>query len=103
MVGKNVCHTVVFDKSRLNKINAKNPASYLFKEAAEMYFQKENKKKFHDPVAACLHLHPDIATWILGKTVRIKNEWTTFFDESGYKIAVDIDRDLFWDLLLNFS
>ena len=108
MVGKNVCHTIMFDREQGKKICPKpGPgcrASSLFKEAADMYLEKHEGKKFHDPTAACLHLHSEIGTWLHGKTVKSGSGWTTVADsKNGDKILVDVDRDMLWGHLLNFK
>ena len=105
MVGKNVCHTIIFDREQGKKVCPKPGcrASSLFKEASDMYLLKHEGKKFHDPTAACLHLHPEIGTWLLGKTVKSGSGWTTVPDPNGDKILVDVDREKLWDHLLNFK
>jgi inosine-uridine nucleoside N-ribohydrolase len=103
MVGKNVCHTVLFDKSKIENIKPKCVASSLFLEAAQMYFLDHDSKKFHDPTAACLHIHPEIGTWFKGKTTRISGGWTTREDVNGDDILAEIDQELLWDHLLNFN
>jgi inosine-uridine nucleoside N-ribohydrolase len=71
MVGKNVCHTVLFDAPRFATFKSNgHPGADLFLEAGHLYFAKHTEKKFHDPTAACLHLHPEVATWFRGKTYK---------------------------------
>lgn len=105
MVGKNICHTVFFDRetfSTWNPKEAKNKdAARLFGEAAELYFARHENKKFHDPTAACLHLHPEIGTWYNGKTTKMESGWTTVPDPSGDSILADVDYDLLWDHLMS--
>ena len=98
MVGKNVCHTVVFDKAQFATFAPPRcRAAELFHEAANLYFAKHDSKKFHDPIAAVCHLHPEVGTWIKGKTVRVKGEWTTIPGDDD--ILVDIDREKAWEYL----
>lgn len=107
MVGKNVCHTILFDKDKLNLRHSgkpKNEAAYnLFWEAAEMYLQRHNSKKFHDPIAAVCHLHPEVGTWFGGKTVKRESGWTTEVRENNDFILADLDREFFWEYLVNFE
>jgi len=133
MVGKNLCHSIIFQQDHLDRINPKCDTSKLFKRAAELYFTKHSNKKFHDPTAACLHLHPEIGEWFRGRTVRLntssgwgeklaKSEkyddyleyislnqdirsdgWGTIPDPNGDYIAANIDEDKLWDHLFNFN
>lgn len=107
MVGKNVCHSVLFNMEVLNEMErqqtCKNGAAMtLFEYAAYMYFEKHTEKKFHDPTAACLHLHPDIGVWFRGKTTKMEGGWTTQPDPSGDHICADIDIGRLWQTLLSF-
>jgi len=101
--GKNVCHSVLFDKTHLAPLKPNSRAAEIFVELAELYFQKHENKKFHDPVAAVCHLHPEIGTWIKGNPVRTKNGWTTELDETGSFILVDLDYNQFWERIYTFS
>lgn len=106
MVGKNVCHTVLFTQKRfldqeVQKV-VKNVAAFnLFGEAAMMYFEKHTEKKFHDPTAACLHLHPELGTWVRGKTVKMEQGWGTQLDPDGDHILADVDYDALWTNILD--
>lgn len=93
MVGKNVCHSIVFSKEY-----DVSKTSSLFKNATDILFEKNNEKKFHDPTAACLMLYPEIGTWFNGKTVKMETGWTTIPGED--KILADINQDLLWQYLL---
>ena len=101
MVGKNVCHTILYTQKRWlefdRQIVVKNvPAYNLFDEASMLYFEKHTDKKFHDPTAAVLHLHPEIATWVRGRTVKMDQGWGTVLDPGGDYICADIDYDKLW-------
>ena len=101
MVGKNVCHGVLFDKEIFGKRKSNiNPAFKLFEEAAIMYFERHEFKKFHDPTAACCHVNPNVGRWIYGNTVKKETGWTTQLNEHGDLILVDIDYDLLWNHIL---
>jgi pyrimidine-specific ribonucleoside hydrolase len=102
MIGKNVCHTIVYDKETHAQLKPKDRASELFKEGMDLYLTKHEGKKFHDPSAAVAHLYPEIVTWIRGKTVKMESGWGTEPDENGDHIAVDIDRQALWNHILNF-
>lgn len=103
MVGKNLCHGVNFLRNYLIKINPRCEISKLFKKGAELYFAKHSDKKFHDPTAAVLHLHPEIGEWVRGKTIKMNDGWGTVLDPSGDYIATGIDEEKFWDYLFNFN
>lgn len=102
MVGKNICHNVVFYSEHLRMLrNLKHPAARLFEEAARMYFSHHGDKKFHDPTAACLHLYPEIGTWYKGKTIQRRGGWTT--GDGDDLILADIDYRLLWEHLLGMN
>ncbi len=108
MVGKNVCHAVLFDKFKMDYYGGQSQpknsaAAELFKLAAELYFEKHDSKKFHDPTAACLHLHPEIGSWVRGKTVKMEGSWGTVLDPDGDYICADVDQDQLWDNIINFK
>src|SRR5690606_38022432 len=99
-VGKNVCHTVEFTKERLERFSpTKCRASELFLEAANMYFNKHNSKKFHDPVAAVCHLHPEIGGWVKGKPYRESGKWGTQLDNQGCNVLACLDEERFWEII----
>lgn len=103
MVGKNVCHTVLFNRNILESLNPINRASQLFQETAEMYLTKHPEKKFHDPAAAVCHLHPEIAHWVRGKTTKIEGGWGTHLDDSGDHIAAGLNYENFWKYIKEFK
>lgn len=106
MVGKNVCHTVLFTKEiflnrEIQKVVKNVAALNLFEKAAYLYFDRHDSKKFHDPTAACCHLHPEIGTWVQGKTVKMDQGWTTRLDPNGDHILAEIDYDMLWMYLMD--
>lgn len=97
-VGKNVCHTMVYDRSVLDRHLDHPPQSRameLFLEAMKLYLEHSPEKMFHDPTAAVCHLHPEIGTWIPGELFREKGGWGT---RPGGKdqMLVDLDREAVW-------
>jgi hypothetical protein len=102
MVGKNICHTVEFDKARFARFAPpKNRASELFCEAADLYFAKHSSKKLHDPTAAVLHLHPEVGLWADGKTTKMEGGYTTYPGED--KVLVDLDYEVMWGKMENWT
>jgi len=106
MVGKNICHTVLFNREvwekRNNQVDVKNIAAHnLFDKAALLYLERHDSKKFHDPTAAACHLHPEIGKWIRGNTVKEESGWTTKPNPEGDYVLADIDCDLLWSHLLD--
>lgn len=102
MVGKNVCHTIIFDPQHQLARFAPPPnrAAELFMEAAALL---QRPKKFHDPVAAVCHLHPEVGVWIEGKTTKRQDGWTTISGPSDDRVLVDLDRDAFWQHIYSWS
>ncbi len=105
-VGKNVCHTVVFDKQRFNEMaKPSNRAAELFMEGMGMYLTKHSEKKFHDPLAAFLHVNAFVGQWVYGKPFREKGKWGTHLTDQaqGDKILADLDRKTFWEMFSQWS
>lgn len=109
MVGKNLCHKMVFKKEDWTNKYSKAYLGYkipsLFWDAAYYYFNvlNNNEKIFHDPTAAVLHLHPEIAEWVRGRTVKMADGWGTILDPEGDYIASGIIQEKMWDHLFNFN
>jgi len=98
MVGKNVCHTIVYDKDVLSNTNPPpNRAAEIFYETMSMYLEKHEHKKFHDPTAAICHLNPEIGQWVRGKTVKMESGWGTVLDDNGDYILANIDQNTLWE------
>ena len=98
-VGKNVCHTLLYDRARHEAMPAPDPANSaarLFLLAMRLYLEKHPEKKWHDPTAAACHLHPEIGTWARGRVTKIDGGWGTVPDDKGDLILADIDREALW-------
>ncbi len=99
-VGKNVCHTLLYDRAfhaTMPPADAANPAALLFRAGMAAYLAGHEAKKWHDPTAAACHLHPEIGTWFRGRVAKIEGGWGTEPDEAGDFTLADIDREALWD------
>ena len=112
--GKNVCHTVVYDKhvhEKIMNVPPKDRAAELLREgmAARIKDHPEGKM-FHDPVAAFCCVHPsDSGLYIGGHPYRVNGTWgTDVFNEildHGYKairparVLTRLDENRFWDCI----
>jgi len=101
-VGKNVCHTILYGIDEHNRVKNNNStrAMQLFNEMMAKYLERQPYKAFHDPTAACCHLHPEIGEWIQGKLVYGQGKWgatTIVPEEQCDLLLVDIDRDKLWN------
>jgi pyrimidine-specific ribonucleoside hydrolase len=98
-VGKNVCHSLVYNNEVHQKVLATttmNKAHELFKRSMTMFLATHGEKKFHDPFAAACHLHPEIATWVAGKPYCLKGEWGVKVGIKNSNVAADVNREEFW-------
>jgi len=98
-VGKNVCHTIIYDKDVHSMIRPeivdRDRASKLFVEAMDIYLKWHDGKKFHDPAAAVSHLHPDVFNWVSGTPFRKSGGWGT--DTNGEDlVASSVDYEQLW-------
>jgi len=92
-VSKNICHGVIYDKTR----SSKNP---VIKRIMDIYLKKHGQKAFHDLLAAWAMLNPDAMDWEevrifydTGKVGSIKEKGTNTFISVGY------DADKFWSTI----
>lgn len=99
-VGKNVCHTLEYDSSRIPTRHS-NRAGELFIEVSKLYFEKHKSKKFHDPLAAVLSRDRSIGRWISGVPSRLNGKYTTLCSNVSTKVLVDVDREKFWEYIRN--
>ncbi|MBA4192622.1 MAG: hypothetical protein C0467_32035 [Planctomycetaceae bacterium] len=100
LVGKNVCHTILYDAAVHASMPSPprgNAAAELFRLAMNLYLANHASKKWHDPTAAVCHLHPEIGTWVRGRVTKIGSGWGTVLDETGDHILADIDRNALWE------
>jgi inosine-uridine nucleoside N-ribohydrolase len=103
-VGKHVCHTVVYDAGVYRKMEKpRNVAAELFMEGMGEYLQRHESKKFHDPTAAVCMLHPEIASWVRGKVVKIEGGWGTVLQEDGDWVIAGIDYEALWGHIQNWN
>lgn len=109
LVGKNVCHTILLTdihQRQIESIPDVNLARAMLRASLSLCLRSGLRtfKKFHDPVAAVCHLHPEIGTWIKGRPELIRKPaplgpcWGTAPDPDGDDILVDLDREKFWKL-----
>jgi pyrimidine-specific ribonucleoside hydrolase len=102
--GKNVCHTVFYNQEVYNSMSKpKDRASELFMEGMKLLLTRREAKKFHDPVAAVCHLHPEVGKWVKGKVQKIEGGWGTVADEAGDYVLADLDRPAFWQHIQNWT
>jgi inosine-uridine nucleoside N-ribohydrolase len=107
-VGKNVCHTILYNADIHLRTLIKKPngrAAELFIEGMNFYLERQSVKAFHDPTAAVCHLHPEVGTWIRGKPFYDRGQWGTQFsdEDDGDLILADINRDLLWEYITNWK
>ena len=86
-VGKNVCHTLLYDRALHATMPAAEPGQAgdqcSSRPAWRRTCEHHEEKKWHDPTAAACHLHPEIGTWVRGRVKRIEGGWGTVADEGA--------------------
>lgn len=107
-VGKNVCHTVLYNKEHYGKMSKPNcRAAELFMEGMGLYLEKHENKKFHDPTAAVCHLHHEIGTWVAGRVRKIEQGWGTVCEvepkDNTQWILGEVNYDLLWEHIYNWN
>ena len=105
-VGKNVCHGVIYDQAMQDRVmnavhylpNGRHRDSLLLivRGMAAYLHKNPGGKKFHDPLAACCAIKPDIGEWAEVEVFREKGQWGSRLSPgSGIWALIDYDRDLF--------
>jgi len=96
LVSKNVCHRVYYDPEVHRQVTAvkdQSRALQLIWKGMERYLKKKRDgKKFHDPLAACCAINPDIGTWVPVEMFRRGGKWGARCKEgSDTHIIIDYD------------
>lgn len=104
-VSKNVCHGVVYDQEmheRIKPFRNNNPGLNLLVDGMEFYLkQKPSGKAFHDPLAACVAISPDICEFAEVEVYREKGEWGSRLKErSNTFISIAVNREKFEKVLI---
>ena len=79
-VGKNVCHTLLYDRAfhaTMPAADPGNPATVLFMAGMEAYLRDARGEEVARPGGGGLHLHPEIGTWVRGRVAKIEGGWGT--------------------------
>lgn len=101
-VGKNVCHTIELNATTSAGFSPpRDEASRLYRLCVELYLQKHESKKLHDPTALVCHFHPEVGVWFDGRPVRCGNTWSTEIGTD--RVLADVNRQLLWHHLHNWS
>lgn len=104
LVSKNVCHRVVYDAALHARVTAARHQREGLRrvwEAMEAYLRKKpSGKKFHDPLAACCALDPEIGRWAQVVMYREGGAWgARLAPGSATQIIVDYDHARFVEAL----
>jgi len=114
LVSKNVCHGVYYDRAMQDRLGAllDEPDGYplertrlahrLIHKGMSAYLRKRaDGKKFHDPLAACCALNPDIGVWAEVEMYREKGQWgANPAPGSSTRIITGYDHEAFVQTLL---
>ncbi|MCB9754882.1 MAG: nucleoside hydrolase [Myxococcales bacterium] len=103
-VSKNVCHGVVYDAALHERVDAARAGSrslaLIWKGMDEYLRRKPGGKKFHDPLAACCAIDPEIGSWAEVELYRKGGKWGSRPSPgSGTRIIVGYDHARFVDVL----
>lgn len=92
-ISKNICHGVIYDKTR----NAKNP---VIKRIMDVYLKEHDQKAFHDLLAAFALLHPEFMEWAEVEMYYVENRvGCRLSPGSNTFISIGYDADKFWDTI----
>jgi pyrimidine-specific ribonucleoside hydrolase len=102
-VSKNICHGVFCNKELSDRIGERKYAPHLglIHKGTEAYLARHpGGKKFHDPLAACCALNPEIGEWAEVELYREKGQWGSRLKPGGSLIIVGYDHEKFVKTLL---
>ncbi|MBU0550232.1 nucleoside hydrolase [Myxococcota bacterium] len=107
-VSKNVCHGVLFDAALLAEaeaVVAPHEGLKIITHGMRAYLQRRPEGKlFHDPLAACCALDPEIGRWAEVSLDHAKAGWGARLSPgSGLRIITGYDRARFLRVLLETS
>ncbi len=112
-VSKNVCHGVIYDDAmhaRLTRrlgLPAASPAhaqalDRMHRSMSHYLRKNPGGKAFHDPLAACCAIDPEIGAWAEVEVFREKGEWGARLSPgSGVRIITAHDHDRFLQTLFS--
>ena len=105
LVSKNVCHGVIYDQEmheRIKPFKNNNIGLNLLVCGMEQYLLgNKNGKAFHDPLAACVAINPEVCTFKEVEVYREKGEWgSKISSNTNTFISIALDRDKFEKVLV---
>ena len=103
LVSKNVCHGVVYDLEFHQKMEAFKDANQglnLIYRGMKLYLKKKPEgKKFHDPLAACVAIEPNICEFREVKMQRQKGGWGAILAQGTHTyISIKVDKTKFFEV-----
>ena len=106
IVSKNVCHGIVYDGAfhkQMETFRETTPGLRMMVAGMEIYLEKHPTGKiFHDPLAACIAVNRDIASFREVELYREKGEWgSRLAVGTNTFITVAVDKKLFFQTLVS--
>lgn len=111
-VSKNVCHGVKYDRAmhaRFAAVSSRwfdgtrtsTAQSLIYQGMGHYLTKREEGKAFHDPLAACCAIDPEIGDWAEVELYRERGEWgSRLSPDSGVRIITGYDHERFVSTLL---
>lgn len=103
LVSKNVCHKVVYDRAlheQLTPLKDNSLSLSMIWKGMDHYLRRKEGKKFHDPLAACCAIDPDIGEWAEVEMFRERGEWGAKPKTGSHtQIIIDYDHERFIEVL----
>lgn len=104
-VSKNVCHGVVYNIEMhqfMTQFKDRNIGLQMLFDGMDKYLRKTpTGKAFHDPLAACVAIRPDICQFEKVELFRQRGEWgSKFSDNLNSLISIKVDIDKFRNTLI---
>lgn len=105
LISKNVCHGVYYDAALHERVRSAAPGAQhleLMARVMDEYLMRHPQgKKFHDPLAACCALTPQLARWANATLYRDRGQWGALAAASDHtQIITGYDHEAFVQTLL---
>lgn len=105
LISKNVCHGLVYDHTMHDRMKEHKDKSigldFIYRGMENSLSKHSDGKKFHDPLAVCAAINPEIIEYREVEVYRAKGKWGSRLQKgTNTWISIKADHDLFFDTMV---